>query len=90
MRRLGLDWHLGRPACQDEYPPCQPLAARFEVQLPAEAVTSFMDLRHEYPNADRFYRSLPGAMPWRWFVSTAPIRLYLLAPKIKGKRAARV
>lgn len=90
MRRLGLTWHTGRLDCENENPPCNPLAARFGVLLEEHhTFIPFSTLMKDHPGGEEFYRSLPGAHAGRWFASLAPVRLYLM-DRIPRRKTADV
>lgn len=77
--RLGLDMHAGsnRP-CASRDPECDPIAVRFGVVVEVADhpyVHPYTRLGKEFPAVAAMYRALPGAMPWRWWYSIAPIKI---------------
>lgn len=78
-QRLGLAQHSdsNRP-CAAQQPPCEPTAVRFGVTVDIADhpyVHPFNQLARVFPDAAAMYRMLPGANPWRWWYSTAPIKI---------------
>jgi hypothetical protein len=88
--RLGMGHHHDRVDCFQQWPPCNPLAARFSVLLDDDGtyVKRLSELDDFYPKAMQIYRRLPGAIPGRWWVSLRPIRVHLSTPA--KKRSVRV
>lgn len=74
---LGITDHRYRKHCDRLAPPCDPLAARFavEVDVPNPYVRPFLLLERKHPHVVANYRNLPGTKTWCWWVAAVPIRL---------------
>lgn len=77
--QLGLTWHINRTECAKEVPPCDPAGARFSVLVDprSESLVPFPSMLRHWPDLKAIYETFPRAVLGSWWVSSAPVPIYV-------------